>query len=58
MKNQGNVGKSILLVDDEPSVSRAIKMLLEYDGYKVQTAESGEAALELYQREQFDLITD
>ncbi|MDR3460617.1 MAG: response regulator [Verrucomicrobiae bacterium] len=56
MKNQGNAGKKILLVDDEPSVSKAIKMLLEYDGFTVQTAESGEAAWALFEREQFDVV--
>ena len=56
MKTQGNAGKKILLVDDEPSVSKAIKMLLEHDGYKVQVAESGEAALLLFERDQFDLV--
>ena len=56
MQNQGNLGKKILLVDDEPSVSKAIRMLLEHDGFKVQIAESGEAALALYERDRFDLV--
>jgi CheY-like chemotaxis protein len=54
--NQGNPGKKILLVDDEPSVAKAIKMLLEHDGYQVQIVNGGEAALALYERERFDLI--
>ncbi|HEV2693057.1 MAG TPA: response regulator [Verrucomicrobiae bacterium] len=54
--NQGNPGKKILLVDDEPSVAKAIKMLLEHDGYGVQIVNSGEAALALYECERFDLI--
>ena len=56
MNKSENLGKKILLVDDEVSVSKAIKMLLEHDGYKVQTAESGEAALALYERDQFSLV--
>ncbi|HSY18915.1 MAG TPA: response regulator [Candidatus Acidoferrales bacterium] len=56
MQNQKNLGKRILLVDDEPSVSKAIKMLLEYDGFTVQTAENGEAALALFEQDQFDLV--
>ena len=56
MQNRKNLGKKILLVDDEPSVSKAIKMLLEYDGFTVQTAENGEAALALFERNQFDLV--
>jgi len=56
MHNPKKPGKKILLVDDEPSVSKAIKMLLEYDGFTVQTAENGEAALALFERDQFDLV--
>jgi two-component system, NtrC family, response regulator AtoC len=36
---------SILLVDDEPSVLRYTKTLLEIDNYRVETAGSGEEAL-------------
>jgi len=49
-------GKTILLVDDEPSVSKAIKMLLEHDGFAVQTVKSGEEALALYAQSRFDLV--
>jgi two-component system response regulator AtoC len=37
----------ILLVDDEPSMLRYIKTLLEVDDYKVETATTGEEALKL-----------
>jgi two-component system, NtrC family, response regulator AtoC len=37
---------NILLVDDEPSVLRYTKTLLEIDHYKVETASSGEEALQ------------
>ncbi len=37
---------NILLVDDEPSVLRYTKTLLEIDNYKVETASSGEEALQ------------
>jgi two-component system cell cycle sensor histidine kinase/response regulator CckA len=56
MKNQGNVGKKILLVDDEPSVSKAIKMLLEHDGFQVQIAENGVVALALFAQDHFALV--
>src|SRR5215467_9912361 len=36
----------ILLVDDEPSVLRYTKTVLEIDNYRVETAASGEEALE------------
>lgn len=41
---------NILLVDDEPSVLRYIKTLLEIDNYRVETASSGAEALQRMQR--------
>lgn len=41
---------NILLVDDEPSVLRYIKTLLEIEDYSVETASSGEEALQRMQR--------
>ena len=46
----------ILVVDDEPSVCQAIKMLLEYDGHEARTVESGEAALAQLEQNTFNLI--
>jgi CheY-like chemotaxis protein len=46
----------ILVVDDEPSVCTAIKMLLEHDGHKVQTTGSSETALAIFEQDKFDLI--
>lgn len=46
----------ILIVDDEPNICRTIKMVLEGEGYRVQTADSGEAALETLQQEVIDLV--
>lgn len=56
MNNRVNRGKKILLVDDESSVSKAIKMLLEYDGFKVQIADNGKDALALFEQDRFDLV--
>jgi DNA-binding NtrC family response regulator len=41
---------NILLVDDEPSVLRYVKTLLEIEDYRVETAGSGEEALQRMQR--------
>jgi|SRR5436190_22689988 len=48
--------KKILVVDDEPFVCDAVKMMLVFDGHDVQTANSGKEALELVNKEKFDLI--
>jgi two-component system response regulator AtoC len=41
---------NILLVDDEPGMQRYIRTLLEVDNYKVETASTGEEALEMVQK--------
>jgi DNA-binding NtrC family response regulator len=41
---------TILLVDDEPSVLRYTQTLLETDNYRVETASSGEEAIQRIQR--------
>src|SRR5690349_9390120 len=48
--------KRILVVDDEPFVCDAVKMMLEFDGHAVQTANSGKEALNLFAQEKFDLV--
>jgi CheY-like chemotaxis protein len=55
--NKGNPAWQILVVDDEPTVSEAIKMMLEHDGHKVQTANSGREALTMLEPGRFDLVT-
>ncbi len=56
METSGNQRYQILVVDDEPMVCRALKLLLKFDGHEVQTVESGEAALALFELNHFDLI--
>lgn len=46
----------ILVVDDEPSVSKAIQMMLAFFGHQVQTAADGSAALALFETGRFDLV--
>src|SRR5208282_888760 len=43
-------GANILLVDDEPGMLRYIRTLLEVDEHKVQTASTGEEAVERVQK--------
>ena len=47
---------SILLVDDEPLVCDSVKMMLAFDGHKVETASSGKQALSLLEKSKFDLV--
>jgi len=45
----------ILLVDDEPTMTRALARMLELMGYQATVASSGEQALDLMERRTFDL---
>jgi CheY-like chemotaxis protein len=48
--------RRILVVDDEPFVCDAVKMMLEFDGHVVETAGNGKDAFEAFKKSQFDLI--
>lgn len=48
--------KKILVVDDEPFVCDAVKMMLNFDGHEVETASSGKAALALFAPGKYDLV--
>jgi DNA-binding response OmpR family regulator len=49
----------VLIVDDEPTICRALQIALTRAGYAVDTRETGEGALELLRREHVDaLIVD
>lgn len=48
--------RRILVVDDEPFVCDAVKMMLAFDGHQVQTATSAEEALALFEKDQYDLV--
>lgn len=46
----------ILIVDDEKDILRALEFVLSREGYSVATATSGEEAIELLKKEEYDLI--
>ena len=48
--------KKILLVDDEPFVCDAMKMMLTFDGHQVDTANGGQEALALFDKGKYDLV--
>lgn len=47
---------SILIIDDEPSMMRALARLLSRDGYLVATADNGRHALVALQGQSYDVI--
>ncbi len=56
MSMPGISPKRILVVDDEPFVCDAVKMMLEFDGHKIETAGSANAALALFEPGKFDVV--
>ena len=48
--------RRILVVDDEPFVCDAVKMMLAFDGHQVETANSAEAALAMFEKGKYDLV--
>lgn len=45
----------ILVIDDEPTVRRFLRVCLERNGYQVRDAESGEEALAIYVQEELNI---
>jgi len=50
------VSKPILVVDDEPIVRESIRDWLKDAGYQVATAETGEEALEMIEKQDFSVM--
>lgn len=46
MSSQSGTSRSILLVEDDEIVRRAIQMVLEWEGYQVECASNGQEALD------------
>ncbi len=48
--------RRILVIDDEPFVCDAVKMMLMFDGHSVETASSGQEALAMFEAGKFDVV--
>jgi CheY-like chemotaxis protein len=48
--------RRILVVDDEPYVCDAVRMMLAFDGHQVETAGSGKEALNLFAKGKYDVV--
>jgi signal transduction histidine kinase len=56
MTIQAAVKKRLLIVDDEYSIREALEMLFKGRGYSVKTASNGEDALNVLEKEDFEVI--
>jgi DNA-binding response OmpR family regulator len=50
------MSKKVLVVDDEPNIVMSLRFLMEREGYQVEVAPTGKAALEALGREPADLV--
>ncbi len=48
--------RRILIVDDEPFVCDAMKMMLAFDGHLAEVARNGKEALALYEKGRFNIV--
>ncbi len=51
-----NQSKSILVVDDEPKILEVVSALLKKKGFRVLSAENGQMALDIFNRENITLV--
>ena len=51
-----NIAKKILIIEDDPSFSRAINHIVEKEGYDVSTASNGMTGLRMVKENQPDLL--
>ena len=48
--------RRVLVVDDEPLVCDAVKMMLDFDGHVVETVDNAKDALAMLEKSKFDLV--
>ncbi len=56
MRHHGDVGTRILAVEDDERIRSAVKLALEDEGWTVDEAESGEEAIDIFQRSSPDVV--
>ena len=56
MKEPAFPRKRILVVDDNPQVCDAVKLMLDFDGHEVTVAGAAKAALAMLEQANFDLV--
>ncbi len=56
MLNPPPIRPHILILEDEVNLAKGLSTVMEEEGYEVDLAETGQAALEKFQREDFDLL--
>ncbi len=52
----GGKARKILVIEDEDSVARSLKRVLQKEGYEVEVAMNGRTALDMCDQQKFDLL--
>lgn len=55
MQKKADMSK-ILVIDDERAIRNTLKEVLEYENHEVQTAENGQAGIEMFESGSFDIV--
>ena len=55
-RTEASHGGSILIIDDEAAIRESLETLLEFEGYSVESAETGEEGLARLSERSFDLV--
>ena len=56
MVNKTEKNVQVLIVDDEPLIRKSLYEIMRIEGYRVQMAETGEAALSILKKEYIDVV--
>lgn len=56
MRHDGGVGTRILTVEDDERIRASVRLALEGEGWLVEESESGETALEIFNRQPTDVV--
>ena len=56
MVNKTEKNVQVLIVDDEPLIRKSLYEIMRIEGYRVQMAETGEAALSILKKEHIDVV--
>lgn len=46
----------ILVIDDQPSIRKTLREILEYENFEIDEAEDGQKGLEMFNKESYDLV--
>ena len=55
MSDNNNPNKNVLVIEDEPIIAHVCSRILALDGYDASIADSGETALDMFTKKEYDV---